>query len=92
MTEDEVQQLNTYKDEFDNNSVDSIFKRDIENFIVKGKSQSQSWEIDLTVGGRTKAQEILESALSKEELNTIKYSHQPNVQIKFKLLEWWNSK
>lgn len=29
MTEDEVQQLNTYKDEFDNNSVDSIFKRDI---------------------------------------------------------------
>lgn len=38
------------------------------------------------------SQEILESALSKEELNTIKHSHQPDVQIKFKLLEWWNSK
>ncbi len=49
---------------YDANNFASIFKRDIENFIVKGKSQSQSWEIDLTVGGREKAQEILESMMS----------------------------
>lgn len=49
---------------YDANNFASIFKRDIENFIVKGKSQSQSWEIDLTVGGREKAQEILESMMN----------------------------
>lgn len=49
---------------YDANNFASIFKRDIENFIVKGKSQSQSWEIDLTVGGREKAKEILESMMN----------------------------
>ena len=49
---------------YDSNNFASIFKRDIENFIVKGKSQSQSWEIDLTVGGREKAQEILEGMMN----------------------------
>lgn len=49
---------------YDANNFAAIFKRDIENFIVKGKSQSQSWEIDLTVGGREKAQEILEGMMN----------------------------
>ena len=53
---------------YDANNFAAIFKRDIENFIVKGKSQSQSWEIDLTVGGREKAQEILESMMNKDEI------------------------
>ncbi|MBP3284854.1 MAG: stage II sporulation protein R [Clostridia bacterium] len=38
------------------------------------------------------SEELLESSLSKEELNTIKHSEKPEVQIKFKFLEWWNSK
>jgi len=37
------------------------------------------------------SEEILENSLSKEELNTIKNINRPNVQIKFKFLEWWNS-
>lgn len=37
------------------------------------------------------SEEILENSLSKEELNAIKNTNQPNVQIKFKFLEWWNS-
>lgn len=49
---------------YDANNFAAIFKRDIENFIVKGKSQSQSWEIDLTIGGREKAEEILESMMN----------------------------
>lgn len=49
---------------YDANNFAAIFKRDIENFIVKGKSQSQSWEIDLTVGGKEKAEEILESMMN----------------------------
>lgn len=52
---------------YDANNFAAIFKRDIENFMVKGKSQSQSWEIDLTVGGREKAEEILESMMNKDE-------------------------
>ena len=36
------------------------------------------------------SQSILENSLSKEELNIIKNSNQPNIQIKFKLLELWN--
>lgn len=49
---------------YDSNNFAAIFKRDIENFIVKGKSQSQSWELDLTIGGREKAEEILESMMN----------------------------
>lgn len=49
---------------YDANNFAAIFKRDIENFIVKGKAQSQSWEIDLTIGGREKAEEILESMMN----------------------------
>jgi len=46
-----------------------------------------------SVGAFSKeSQAILEKSLSKEELNTIKNANQPNVQIKFKFLEWWNSK
>lgn len=37
------------------------------------------------------SQEVLENSLTKEELNTLKNSSHPNVQIKFKFLEWWNS-
>lgn len=38
------------------------------------------------------SEEILRDSLSAEELNTIKNSNQPSIKIKFKLLEWWNSK
>ena len=49
---------------YDANNFAAICKKDIENFIVKDKSQSQSLEINLTVGGREKAQEILESMMN----------------------------
>jgi len=48
---------------------------------------------DSSVGAFSEnSEEILENSLSKEELSTIKNSKKPEVQIKFKLLEWWNSK
>lgn len=52
---------------YDANNFAAIFKRDIENFIVKGKSQSQSWEVDLTIGGKEKAEEILEGMMNQNE-------------------------
>ena len=64
MQSSELKELCERQSCYDSNNFASIFKRDIENFIVKGKSQSQSWEIDLTVGGREKAQEILESMMN----------------------------
>lgn len=49
---------------YDSKNFAAIFKRDMSNFILKGKGQN--WTIELSIPGRDNAKELLESLCSNE--------------------------
>ena len=49
---------------YDAKNFAAIFKRDMSNFIMKGKGQS--WTIELSIPGKDNAKELLESLCNNE--------------------------
>lgn len=52
---------------YDSKNFAGVFKRDLENFILKGKGQA--WTLELSIPGRENAEKLLESMLNEKSNN-----------------------